>query len=263
MQITYFGTGAALNPYVDTMHMLLEDNNNQLYIDAWWGTSLMQKILRKEIKKPEYMRITHCHSDHLLWIVHLLRIHKNWKIIIFCSQDLERKIEQLMIVVWQEKLHKQQINEKLIEYVYVDKEKEIALFDWKIRPLNLLSTKTEQYWFILEQDDKKLIFLWDEAINILEKIDYNNITKSDWLLCEAFCLDNEKNNKLPHEKNHITAKEAAEIAETLQVKNLVLSHIDNHIIDRKNQLVEIKNEARVYFKWNIEVPEDNQTIQLR
>gem|GEM_PF-5259814 len=34
MKITYFGTGAALNPYVDTMHMLLEDSNHQLYIDA-------------------------------------------------------------------------------------------------------------------------------------------------------------------------------------------------------------------------------------
>jgi ribonuclease Z len=263
MQITYFGTGAALNPCVDTMHMLLENNDNQLYIDAGWGMSLMQKILRKEIKKPEHIRITHCHSDHLLWIVHLLRIHKTGKLTILCTQDIEKSIEQLMTIVGQNKLYKKQIDEKLIEYIYINKEKEITLFDWKITPLNLLSTKAEQYWFILEQDGKKLIFLWDEAISILEKIDYNSIIKSDWLLCEAFCLDNEKDEKLPHEKNHITAKEAGEIGEILEVKNLLLSHIDNHILDRKKQLLEIKSEAKLYFDWNIEVPTDNQTIQLR
>lgn len=168
-----------------------------------------------------------------------------------------------MTIIGQNKLYKKQIDEKLIEYRYINKEKEIALFDWKITPLNLLSTKTEQYWFILEQDDKKLIFLWDEAIDILEKIDYNNIIKSDWLLCEAFCLDSEKNEKLPHEKSHITAKEAGELAKALQVKNLLLSHIDNHILDRKKQLLEIKNEARSYFNWNIEVPTDNEILHLR
>ena len=168
-----------------------------------------------------------------------------------------------MTIVWQDKLYKKQIDEKLIEYIYINKQNEISLFNWRIKPLNLLSTKAEQYWFILEQDEKKLIFLWDEAISILEKIDYNSIIKSDWLLCEAFCLDNEKDEKLPHEKNHITAKEAGEIGETLEVKNLLLSHIDNHILDRKKQLVDIKNEAQSYFQWNIQVPEDNQTIILR
>jgi ribonuclease Z len=210
MQITYFGTGAALNPYVDTMHMLLEDNNNQLYIDAWWGMSLMQKILRKEIKKPEYIRITHCHSDHILWIVHVLRIHKSWKLTIFCSEEIEKKIEQLMAIVGQDKLYKKQINEGLVEYIHINKQKEISLFNWKIKPLNLVSTKAEQYWFTLQQDSKKLIFLWDEAINILEKINYKEMTESDRLLCEAFCLDNEKDERLPHEKNHITAKESWE-----------------------------------------------------
>lgn len=263
MQITYFGTGVAINPYVDTMHMLLEDNLNQLYIDAWWWMSLMQKVLRKDIKKPEYIRITHCHSDHLLGIVHLLRIHKTWKLTIFCTQTIQKNIEQLMHIVGKHKLYQQQIDEKLIEYRYINKEKEIALFDWTITPLNLLSTKAEQYWFILKQGDKKITFLWDEAIDVLKKLDYKDMIKSNWLLCEAFCLDSEKNEKQPHEKSHITAKESGEIANTLQAKNLILSHISNHVIDRKKQLSEIKHEAWLYFDWNIEVPRDNQIIQLR
>lgn len=263
MKITYFGTGAALNPYVDTMHMLLEDNGKKLYIDAWWGMSLMQKILRKEIEKPEYIWITHCHSDHLLWIIHVLRIHKSWKLKIFCSEDIEQKIKQLMWIIWQSKLYEKQINEKLIEYIHINKTPEIALFDWKIYPLNLLSTKAEQYWFILKQDNKKLIFLWDEAIDILEKIDYEKLIDSDWLLCEAFCLETEKNERLPHEKNHITAMEAWEIANKIQTKNLILSHINNHIPDRQKQLSEIQEEAKSHFQWKIEVPTDNQTIELR
>jgi len=263
MQITYFWTGAALNPYVDTMHMLLEDNDNKLYIDAWWGMSLMQKILRREIKKPEYIRVTHCHSDHLLWMIHLLRIHKSWKLHIFCSEEIENKIEQLMIIVWQHKLYKKQIDEKLIDYTHINKLQEITLFDWKIKPLNLLSEKTEQYGFILEQNDKKLVFLGDEAIDIAEKINNKDIINSDRLLCEAFCLENEKDVKAPHEKHHITSQEAGILANTLQTKNLIISHIDNHILDRKKQLSEIKNEAQLFFQWNITVPEDNETIKLR
>ena len=115
MQITYFWTGAALNPYMDTMHMLLEENNNKLYIDAGWGMSLMQKILRKEIEQPRYIWITHCHSDHLLWIIHLLRIHKRWLLTILCSEEIEKKIEQLMVIVWQQKLYNKQIDEKLLD----------------------------------------------------------------------------------------------------------------------------------------------------
>lgn len=262
MQITYFWTGAALNPYVDTMHMLLEDNDNKLYIDAWWGMSLMQKILRREIKKPEYIRVTHCHSDHILWIVHLLRIHKSWKLTILCSEEIQRKIEQLMTIVWQNKLYKKQIDESLIEYLYINKQKKISLFDWKIKPLNLLSTKAEQYGFILEQNNKKLVFLGDEAIDIAEKINNEEITNSDRLLCEAFCLENEKDSKSPHEKYHITARESWILANTLQTKNLIISHIDNHIVDRKNQLSNIKNEAQALFQWNIQVPQDNEKIQL-
>jgi ribonuclease BN (tRNA processing enzyme) len=262
MKITYFWTWAALNPYVDTMYMLLEDKENKLYIDAWWGTSLMQKILRKDIAKPEYLWITHCHSDHLLWIVHVLRIHKSWNLHIFCSEEIEKKIEQLMTIVWQHKLYKRQIEEKLIEYTYINKLNEITLFDWKIQPLNLLSEKTEQYGFILEQNSKKIVFLWDEAIDIAEKINNKEITNSDRLLAEAFCLENEKETKVPHEKHHITAKECWILAHTLQTKNLIISHIDNHILDKKKQLSNIKNEAQLFFQGNIKVPEDNETINL-
>lgn len=263
MKITYFGTGAALNPIVDTMHMLLENNNNKLHIDAGWWMSLMQKILRKEIEKPSYLWITHCHSDHLLWIVHLLRIHKNWLLTILCSEDIEYKIEQLMIIVWQHKLYKKQINENLVKYIHINKHQNIKLFDREIKPINLLSTKTEQYGFLLQHNQKKLTFFWDEAINILEKINHKEIIGSDWLLCEAFCLESEKDERLPHEKNHITAQETGQLAENLQVKNLIVSHINNHIPNRKEQLWDIKKEISLFFEWNIYVPEDNETIKLR
>ena len=263
MQITYFWTGAALNPYMDTMHMLLEENNNKLYIDAGWGMSLMQKILRKEIEQPRYIWITHCHSDHLLWIVHLLRIHKRWLLTILCSEEIEKKIEQLMVIVWQQKLYNKQIDEKLLDYIHINKYPQINIFDRIIKPINLLSTKTEQYWFLLEQKDKRMIFFWDEAIDVLQKIDYQEMIGSDWLLCEAFCLESEKEERLPHEKNHITSQETWQLANTLEVENLIISHINNHISDRKKQINDIRQDASIYFKWNICVPLDNELIHLR
>lgn len=130
-------------------------------------------------------------------------------------------------------------------------------------PLNLYSKKTEQYGFILQQSDKRLIFFGDEAINILERSDLDNLSYADRLLCEAFCTRQYENICKPHEKSHITAYEAGYIAHKLCPKNLILSHISDHLPNREEQLEDIKKEAQEKFDGTVVVPYDNDTIQLR
>jgi ribonuclease Z len=109
------------------MHMMLQDDSNTLFVDAGGGMSLMQKILRGEIPKPEHLWITHCHSDHLLGIVHVLRVHKSGNLTIYCTQEIQDKIAQLMSIVGQEKLYLKQIHEHLIQYVLIDSGEEITI----------------------------------------------------------------------------------------------------------------------------------------
>ena len=59
---------------------------------------------------------------------------------------------------------------------------------------------------------------------------------------------------------HSTVKTASEIATSLNVKNIVLYHAsDNDLKNRKSLYTE---EARQYFKGNIYVPTDLDTIEV-
>ena len=59
---------------------------------------------------------------------------------------------------------------------------------------------------------------------------------------------------------HSTVKTASEIAESLNVKNLLLYHSnDNDLKNRKRLYTE---EAKKYFSGNIYVPDDLEIIRL-
>lgn len=60
---------------------------------------------------------------------------------------------------------------------------------------------------------------------------------------EAFCLSSQADIFNPYEKHHSTVKDAAELAQRLNVKNLILYHTeDENILNRKNYIkVKVQN----------------------
>jgi ribonuclease Z len=262
MHITYFGTWAALNKRADTMHMLLDDGMTQLYVDAGGGMSLMQKILCEETPKPCHIWITHCHSDHLLWLVHVLRIHKQDLLTIYCTVEIEEKIWQLMSIVGQEKKYRAKIWVGLIRYVHIDTTASVEIGDRHIIPYNIHSRKTTQYGFILSQGEHIIVCIGDEAIEIDAAHDKENLAGSTWFLCEAFCAEKDAESRKPHEISHITAREAGELATTLHAKNLIISHVDDYTDNRQQQLLDVKNEAEEGFYGKVVVPTDGECITL-
>lgn len=261
MKITYFGTWAALNKSVDTMHMKLFDKSNELFVDTWWGMSLMQRIQNWQ-EHIQHLYMTHCHSDHILGIVHVLRVTKTRPLHLYCTQDLEKRIDILMNVVWKWKHYRQLKDNGNIHITYINHWTHIHIWDWILSSIDLFSPKDEQHGFTLTQWNKKLVFFGDEAIDILKRKDLDQYIWVDRLLCEAFCKDDDKELRKPHEKQHITASDAWRIATALQAKNLIISHIDDYTSDRKWQLKEIYVDASKTFSWNIVVPHDNDTLDL-
>ena len=83
---------------------------------------------------------------------------------------------------------------------------------------------------------------------------------STWLLHEAFCLHGQADIFHPYEKHHSTVKDAAELAESLGVKNLLLYHTEDKNIARRKELYTA--EGRQYFHGNLFVPEDLEVIEL-
>ena len=84
--------------------------------------------------------------------------------------------------------------------------------------------------------------------------------KAKWLLCEAFCLDNQKDIVKPYEKHHSTVKAASLLANLLEVEKLLLYHSEEMNLEKRKQLY--TNEAKLYFNGNIYVPDDLEIFKF-
>ena len=80
------------------------------------------------------------------------------------------------------------------------------------------------------------------------------------LLHEAFCLYSERDIFDPYEKHHSTVKDACELAERLNIKNLLLYHTeDKNLTDRERLYLE---EGSKYYHGKLFVPDDLESLEL-
>ena len=120
------------------------------------------------------------------------------------------------------------------------------------------STKAKQYGFCMDLGNgKKLTCCGDEPYEDCEETYARN---SEWLLHEAFCLYAERDVFDPYEKHHSTVKDACQLAEKLQVRNLLLYHTeDKNLADRKRLYLE---EGAQYYHGNLFIPDDLESFVL-
>lgn len=83
---------------------------------------------------------------------------------------------------------------------------------------------------------------------------------SSWLLHEAFCLHSQADVFEPYEKHHSTVKDACQLAQRLGVENLLLYHTEDKNLDKRKELY--LAEGRAYFRGNLYVPDDLETLTL-
>ena len=82
---------------------------------------------------------------------------------------------------------------------------------------------------------------------------------SDWLLHEAFCLYDERDRFKPYEKHHSTVKDAAELAESLQIPNLVLGTPKTNPLEREKSFIWQKESL---LPWKSLCSEDRDILAL-
>ena len=120
------------------------------------------------------------------------------------------------------------------------------------------STKARQFGFTtVLKNGKKLTCAGDEPYNPACE---PYVKGSDWLLHEAFCLYDERDRFKPYEKHHSTVKDAAELAESLHIPNLVLWHTEDKSVGKRKELY--MTEGKTYYHGNLYVPEDRDIIAL-
>lgn len=265
-ELVMLGTGNAAVTRCYNTCFALRCQDKTLLVDAGGGNGILVQLEKAGIPLTDIhaMFLTHAHTDHILgaiWVVRVIaqlmqagkyegtfHVYGHDKAIQvldwICRMTLPAKIVARL--------------GKGIELHTVTDGMCFEAGGFSLQCFDIASTKEKQYGFRTTlPDGKKLVCLGDEPYN---ELNHDYVAGADWLLCEAFCLYNDRERFKPYEKHHSTALDAGRLASSLDVKNLLLYHTeDKTLATRKERYTA---EARQEFSGNVYVPDDLEKIML-
>ena len=265
-QLTALGTGYAIATKCYTTCFTVSDGQEHFMIDCGGGNGVLTNLEKSGISlgNVHHIFLSHRHTDHIMGAVWMIRM---------IGHGMEKG-------VYEENLHlycHKEIADGLIEMCrFMLPGRMMSLFGTRIlfhcladgmtfdvlgRQTTFFDThskKTLQYGVkIALKNGKTLTYLGDEPYRE-ECAPYAEAV--DYLMHEALCLESDAERYHPHKMQHSTVKDAAECADKLQVKNVILFHTeDKQLSVRKHRYT---LEAEEYFRGNIYVPDDLETIIL-
>ncbi|MDD3339713.1 MAG: MBL fold metallo-hydrolase [Lachnospiraceae bacterium] len=266
MKLTILGTGNAMVTECFNTCFALSEEHMHFLVDTGGGNRIM-KVLKDAAIPVEDIHdifLTHEHIDHLLGIIWLIRLvgtkmnqgKYQGTLRIYCHSDLVKTVETIAGLTIQKKVTKHL--HKDIVFVPLESGDTKEILGCPVTFFDIHSTKAKQYGFtMMLPNQTKFTCVGDEPYN---EADYEYVKDSDWLMHEAFCLYGEADRFKPYEKHHSTVREACQVAEQLQVPNLILYHTEEtHLKDRKELY---SREGRTYYHGNLYVPYDMEAFQL-
>ncbi len=288
--IVFLGTGQAI-PTSRRNHtaLLLQYKSEVLLIDCGEGTQRQFRKAKINPCKLTRILITHWHGDHILGLPGLLQTlalnNYNKTLKIYGPRGTKKFIElmfRMFVFAGKLKIEVEEVKGKFLEtkefyieatslkhgppinaYSFVEKDKR-RLDKKKLNKLKIPSSpllgelqqgknikhngktiKASSVSYI--EKGKKITFLLD---TVLFENCYKAAKNSDLLIAEANYLDKDK--ELAKEHKHLTARQAALIAEKSKSKKLILTHINQRYDNKESALLK---EAERIFK-NTELAED-------
>lgn len=244
----------------------IADGDRHFLVDAGGGNGILKQLegVGIGITDIPYIFVSHCHIDHILGVIWLIRAYsakatKNPDIkhlTIYGHDDVIHILKTMMDML----LNKKQ-SESLkgrLHLVEVKDGDAVEVMGFRLKFFDIRSTKDKQFGCRFDlPSGVSVMFLGDEPYKEHEEQMAQGV---DYLLHEAFCLYEHRNSFEPYKKHHVTVKEACENAKMLNVGNLVMYHTeDNRMADRKKSYTE---EGRMFFGGNIYVPDDLDVIEL-
>ena len=215
------------------------------------------------IRQIKHIFLTHAHTDHILGMVWMIRKIASMMLtgsycgncMIYCHEEAKEALLGICKLTLASKFLNC-IGERIVVQRVTDGEK-VQVMDMSVQFFDIGSAKMKQFGFSAMIEDKKLTCLGDEPYYACER---PYAEKSDYLLCEAFCLDADKEVFKPYEKHHSTALDEGKLAQTLSVRNLILYHTEDSNLSKRKQ--EYTKEAAQNFTGNIFVPDDLDRISI-
>lgn len=266
-RLIVLGTGnASVTKCFNTCFLLEDAQGRYLMVDAGGGNEVLARLEKAGIKVEDIhdLFVTHKHTDHLLGVIWMIRTigqqmqkgRYEGNFHIYCHAEVAEILYKICEMTLVGKL--MDFFEKRIFLQVVEDQEERKILDYSIKFFDIQSKKARQFGFVTTLNNgKKLMFCGDEPC---QEHCYPYARQADYLLHEAFCLYAEREQFRPYEISHSTVKDAAELAEKLQVNNLLLWHTEDKNIRKRKSLY--KKEARKYYKGKIYVPYDGECISL-
>ena len=264
MKLTMLGTGSAFVTECYNTCFVLSDKEKYLMVDAGGGNTILKqlKLANFNWKDMRHIIVTHKHIDHLVGMIWMIRsICQNMnqgsyvgEAYIYAHDEVISILRKMADLLLPKKVTRF-IDDRL-HLVEVKDGQHLDIDGFDITFFDIHSTKAKQFGFSLNYDGKKLTCCGDEPYNEAE-FEYSK--EATWLLHEAFCLYSEADTYKPYDKHHSTVKDACELAQKLNVKNLVLYHTEDKTVNRKEVYA---NEGKPYFKGNLFIPDDLETLEL-
>lgn len=264
-KLIMLGTGNASVMECYNTCFALENHDEYLLVDAGGGNGILKQLQEATIplEKIKNMIVTHSHSDHILGVVWVYRMIatkiKDTKykgnFTIYCHLELAEALKTILTLTLQKKLVDLLDQRIFIEVVDDGQIKQIMNHDFTF--FDIQSSKLKQFGFSLSLKDGKLTCLGDEPCH---PSCTSYVKNAKWLLSEAFCLYSQRDIFEPYKKHHSTVKEASELADKFNVKNLILYHTEEKNLMNRKELY--TSEAKEYFKGTIFVPNDLEVVIL-
>ncbi len=282
MEITMLGT-ASMVPTKDRNHIaiLLYHEKDSLLFDCGEGTQRQMKIAGVDINRINKVFISHWHGDHVLGLPGLIQTlgAQNYEktLHIYGPKGTKKHFDNMLKAFESDKRIDMEVHEVSEGVIYKSEEYNIESLEMihKLPTVGFSLTENPKRKMRLDVMKKLKIpkgLLWnrlqkgksvdfkgkevspEETTRLVEgkKIAYvpdtlycDNAVKlakdADLLICES-TFSSEKEEKA-EEYDHLTAKEAAQIANKAGVKKLLLTHFSQRYKTTK----ELEEEAKTYF----------------
>ena len=261
-KLIVLGTGNAQAIHCYNTCFAMKKGEEYFLTDAGGGNGILLALENQNIplEKIHHIFVTHAHNDHILgmvWIIRMIATSMNkgkyeGDLHIYCHYELVETIKTLSCLTVGKKFTKH-FDSRILFHVVSDGESREILGD-RFTFFDIGSTKEKQFGYSMEMDNGiKLAFPGDEPYHP-ELLPY--VQGADWLLHEAFCLYNQRDIFKPYEKHHSTVMDACQLAEELQIPNLILWHTEDKDISHRKE--KYTAEGKEFYHGNLMVPDDGE-----
>lgn len=266
-ELIMLGTGNAMvTQCYNTCFLLHLADGSYFLTDAGGGNGILGRLESAGVDydKFHHMFVTHGHTDHVigvLWVIRkiasLMAADKYQGDFHIYSHDVVLNIIMTMANLMLKKKDQAYLGSRIYLHQIHDGET-IDVLGMKLTAFDILSTKAKQFGYrLLFPDGLVCTCLGDEPYNEHDK---KYADHADWILSEAFCLFENRDTFKPYEKHHSTVKEAAETAQHLKARNLILYHTEETHLPWRKKLYTA--EAKQYYDGHIYVPDDMEHILI-